>query len=241
MPTPCKTCHHPARDAIDRALVEGGEVSTLAKAHGLTRTSVRHHAEHHLPEMLARSEAVREGLQATIAAAEAARTETRAIDLMSRLERQCELGDKLADACERWLADPNDPTRFDVGPRDRDITVIYGDGVSERTGEPIVRKSRLDVLLARIEAKGLPVLGVEAKPADPRELIVKLLAAQTRQTELLARVLGKLQETAPVDVLGSPEWNDLRRILVDALAPFPDAGAAVAMRLMEFEASNARQ
>jgi multidrug efflux pump subunit AcrA (membrane-fusion protein) len=232
MPQRCRTCLHPDRDAIDRALVEGADVVTLARASGLTRTSVRHHVEHHLPEAIARSEAVREELTATIAAAEAARAETRGIDLMGRLFAQCELGDRLAEACRRYLADPDHPDRFDIGPRAADITVIYADGTSERTGEPIMRKARLDELLERVREGGYPPATVEARHADPRDLAVKLLNAQTRQTELLAKVLGQLGDGAGVS---GAEIERVQTAVMHALADYPEARAAVVVALKDLD------
>lgn len=46
--------------------------------------------------------------------------------------------------------------------------------------------------------------------------------------ELLARLLGELDERPQVVVLTSPEWLDLRGRLLQALLPYPEARVAVA-------------
>jgi hypothetical protein len=56
--------------------------------------------------------------------------------------------------------------------------------------------------------------------------------------ELLAKLTGELDERPQVQVLAvstSPEWAATRAALPGALAPFPEAGAAVALALAEVE------
>lgn len=48
MPRVCTVCTHAARDAIERALVEGPPKQQLAAAHGLSETPVRWHVNKHL-------------------------------------------------------------------------------------------------------------------------------------------------------------------------------------------------
>jgi len=50
--------------------------------------------------------------------------------------------------------------------------------------------------------------------------------------ELLAKLLGELDERPTVNVLVAPEWLAVRAALLDALAPYPDARAAVSGRLV---------
>ncbi|WP_454115475.1 hypothetical protein [Microbacterium lacticum] len=56
--------------------------------------------------------------------------------------------------------------------------------------------------------------------------------------ELLAKLSGELDERPQVQVLTlavSPEWLSVRGVLLDALGPFPEAAAAVAVALAEVE------
>jgi hypothetical protein len=54
--------------------------------------------------------------------------------------------------------------------------------------------------------------------------------------ELLAKLLGELDERPQVNILVSPEWIAVRAALLEALAPHPEARAAVAGRLLQLEA-----
>jgi hypothetical protein len=53
--------------------------------------------------------------------------------------------------------------------------------------------------------------------------------------ELLAKLLGELDERPQVNILVAPEWIAVRAALMIALEPFPDARAAVAGRLVALE------
>lgn len=53
--------------------------------------------------------------------------------------------------------------------------------------------------------------------------------------ELLAKLIGELDDRPQVNVLISPEWLLVRAALVAALEPYPEAKAAVGRRLLELE------
>lgn len=53
--------------------------------------------------------------------------------------------------------------------------------------------------------------------------------------ELLARLAGELAENNTVNVFVSPEWTQLRAVLIEALAPHPEARLAVAEALQRVE------
>jgi transposase-like protein len=56
--------------------------------------------------------------------------------------------------------------------------------------------------------------------------------------ELLAELEGKLNRGAQVTVLLDPQWITIRGSLLDALAPYPEARAAVGARLLTLESTN---
>lgn len=63
MPMTCMVCRHPEREAIDRALVEGAEIRSLARTHGLSEHAVWRHREAHVPLALQRAHEAREGVR----------------------------------------------------------------------------------------------------------------------------------------------------------------------------------
>src|SRR5688500_17842396 len=131
MPRACTICIHPQRDAIDKAIVSGESNRRIAAQFGLAETSIRRHAETHLPASLLASEQVKE--------------EARAMDVMTEVQRIMARVNLLYDACDRWLRDPQDPTRYDIGPRSDEVSVVYTE--PGPMGTPVRKKERLSVLL----------------------------------------------------------------------------------------------
>jgi hypothetical protein len=88
--------------------------------------------------------------------------------------------------------------------------------------------SQLHGLLARARAI-LDAAECSGKPATALQAIKESRAI----LETVARVTGEL-DTRPqvtVNVLGSPEWIEVQRVILAALSPYPDARWAVAAAL----------
>lgn len=92
---------------------------------------------------------------------------------------------KLFDACDRWLADPEDPARYEIGPRAEDVQVTYWE--KEPDGRQVKRKDRLSTLLCRVSL-GRNFIIIEMKQADPRELVLKTANTLRGALEMLLRV-----------------------------------------------------
>lgn len=206
---------------MDRALVQRRPFRHIAAQHGVSTSALVRHHDEHLPALLAQAKT----------AAEVAGADQLIAELRTELERV----DLLYDACDRWLRDPDDPARYDIGPRDSDVRVIYSEpGAGGRT---VQRKAKLSLLLARLEDKGVQVDRAEWRHADPRKLILETFAQLAGSRELLAKLAGLLDDRPQINVLVAPEWLRLRAELVAALEPFPDARQAVAARLVALEAA----
>lgn len=222
MPQRCTVCDHKDRYDIDLALASGRVSNrSIALQFGLVHTSVRRHKADHLPQVLA--EAFK------------AHKEARAGEIRAEVSQIINRIKKLLAAADDYLSDPDDPTRYTIGPRAEDITVTYTEAVSD--GEKRQRrKAPLTSLIARVEhATGIDVVAWESRHSDPRDVLVKASVAARGLFELLAKVEGKLNEQPVVNVIVSPEWAALRAELMRALAPFPDARASVADALSALE------
>jgi len=161
--------------------------------------------------------------------------EQHAVDVMAELRRCYDRINLLFDACDRYLRDAEDPSRYDVGPRDADVSVSYWE--RGPNGTMIQRKAKLSVLLARLREGGIDVERAETKHADPRELVLKTANILQGQLELTAKLMGELDERPQINVLVAPEWILVRTALLDALRPFPEARVAVLGRLTALEAA----
>lgn len=225
MPRVCTVCAHPDRAAVDTALATGdGSIRRVAAQYGLSATSVRRHQAAHLSE--------------TIRNITTAKREEHELDVMTELHRLFDRMNLLLDACHRWLQDPDNPDQYDLAPRAHEVTVHYEDVVYDGDGEAKIRrrKAKLSDLLelARERTPDRTYSLIETKYADPRKLIVDTAARLQGQIELLAKLIGQLDER-PLNIIISPEWIALRGALLDVLNQYPEVKFAVAERLSVFE------
>jgi hypothetical protein len=77
-----------------------------------------------------------------------------------------------------------------------------------------------------------------AEDADNWQAIRAFHAEARRDLELLAKLIGELDERPQVNVLLSPQWVLIRTTLMTALRPFPDARAAAARALLEVDGAD---
>ena len=82
----------------------------------------------------------------------------------------------------------------------------------------------------KLQAVTMNILAMAYNGADLRTAL-QAIAQARGNLELLGRLLGELQ-AAPVNILVMPEWVTMRTVLLSALAPYPDARAAVAGQLL---------
>jgi hypothetical protein len=95
-----------------------------------------------------------------------------------------------------------------------------------------------DDLLSQVEdlqARTLRILDAAEASGEYRVALSAMREARAN-IELLGRLAGERREQ-PVNILVSPEWFSLRTTVLDALAPYSEARASVALRLLELESS----
>jgi hypothetical protein len=88
---------------------------------------------------------------------------------------------------------------------------------------------RADELLAgarNLHARTLDILGA-AEASEQHRTALSAIREARSNLELLAKLLGELDERPAVNVVLSPEWLELRAVVVGALEPHPDARGAV--------------
>lgn len=98
--------------------------------------------------------------------------------------------------------------------------------------------SRADDLLAQVrdlQARTLAILEAAESTSQHRTALSAIREARSN-LELLAKLVGELDEGTTVNVLVSPQWVQVRTVLLEALTPYPQARSAVAGRLLELEA-----
>lgn len=127
---------------------------------------------------------------AAVAPVESQRFVSRQLDVMEELNFNLTRLNLLMDACDGWLRDASDPTRYDIGARSEEIMVTYFE-MPDEEGRSKKAKAPLNQLLLRVERGGLETSKAESRTVDPRSLILSTLA-ESRQIMSLAVDLAKM-------------------------------------------------
>lgn len=154
MPRVCTICAHEEREAIDKALLNGGSFRDIAGQFTVSRSALDRHKASHLMEHLAQAK----------------------------------------EAAE------------------------------------VIRADDLLFQVRSLQAKTLAILTKAEQEGDLRGALMAI--SQARQNlELLARLLGELDERATVNILVSPQWIKLRAAIMRSLEAHPEARYALAAAL----------
>lgn len=95
-----------------------------------------------------------------------------------------------------------------------------------------------DDLLAQVQDLQARTLSILAAAEETRQHRTALSAIREARSnlELLAKLVGELEETPQVNITVSAEWVQVRAVLLEALAPYPEARSAAAGELLKLEA-----
>ncbi len=99
-----------------------------------------------------------------------------------------------------------------------------------RQAQDVARADTLLDQVRRLQEKALGILDAAEAAGDLREALGAIREARGN-LELLAKLVGELDERPTVALVTAPEWLRVRSVLLAALAPYPDARIAVAERL----------
>ncbi len=82
-----------------------------------------------------------------------------------------------------------------------------------------------------LQARALSILDRAEESGELRTALGAIREARGN-LELLAKLLGELDDRPQINVLVSPEWLELRTVVIGALEPYPDARGSV-LRALE--------
>jgi len=97
--------------------------------------------------------------------------------------------------------------------------------------------AKADSLLDQVrtlQGKTLAILE-EAEKTKNYLTALKAIREARGNLELLAKLLGELQEKQIINILVAPEWLSLRAVILTALEPYPEAKQALSEALKEVE------
>ena len=203
-----------AAELLEELRQPGANLCAIAVRVGVHRNTLRAFRDKHLPKSVRDADArlsrlPRPDLQ---------------VSQLERLDAVASKLDMMVEAVDRALRDPDDPTRYNLDPRSREVTVVFEEMVGDRRVQKV---RKLDDLLERVEqGLGVSVVRWEVKSADLRVLLKDLAATIKPIAELLGKTRGEIKQDpgATVNVLvASPEWGQIRATLVESLRPYPPA------------------
>lgn len=92
-----------------------------------------------------------------------------------------------------------------------------------------------DNLLAQVrdlQTRSLTILATAEKAGELRTALAAIGQARAN-LELLAKLVGELQQEGTVNIVVHPEWVSLRTLILQVLSPFPEARQAIAEALRD--------
>jgi hypothetical protein len=94
------------------------------------------------------------------------------------------------------------------------------------------RAARADTLLDRLEALQSQTLAILDAPEDQRTALAAIAQAR-RNLELIAEIAKELDRTPTINLELTVEWQEVKAVLVNTLASYPEAQQAVFNALEE--------
>ena len=101
-----------------------------------------------------------------------------------------------------------------------------------REAEEVARADDLLEQVKKLQAHALDILGRAEKAGDLRTALAAISQARGN-LELLGKLAGELDERPVVNLNVSPQWLELRTLIVGALEPYSEARGAVLRAIEE--------
>lgn len=212
MPPRCSICSHANRHEIERGVADPAvSYRNLATRFGVSVGAIQRHTANCINKALDKARTAREVLSDTRnrietevfeeAVSEHARNGTllTAVTVEKELARCFERLNKLYDACDYFLTNPELPGEYLLDARASEIRIVWeeleDEDLTEEGAKPkwIQKTGSLQEALALAFSNGHRRL-VKTNPikfSDPRELILKTTAQLSAQIDLLAKLEGR--------------------------------------------------
>jgi transposase-like protein len=138
------------------------------------------------------------------------------------------------DASNRRIASQHDVTERAV--RNHKANHLPATLMKAQDAQEVAEADDLLGQVRDLQARTLSILEAAEGASQHRTALSAIREARSN-LELLAKLLGELDDSPTVNVLVSPQWIEIRTVLLEALTAYPEARSAVAGRLLALEAS----
>ncbi len=205
---------HPHREEILEAIIKGETYRSIQAQYKISASKI--------------SKLVREELGHKIAAAGKAKDIMDGTFLVETAGMAADSLRKMLLACNQYLADPDDPDAFTVGPRAEEVDIVIE--VRDHDGKVIEnRRETLQRLLDEVQVNiSGEVVEVKFRHDDPRRLVVQTADAVNRQLAVVAKISAqamgvKVDHEERRRIVESELWREMSRIVVRATSQCPQA------------------
>lgn len=202
------------KEVIDM-IASGATYTAIARKLGCTVSSAQGYIFRNLMPLVCRDLMKREG--------EGARK------ILARVERIAGRCEKMSDALDLWLTDPDNPERYTMDPRTDELKCICTLQGTDSNGKPISRTATipLNELMSQLEFteyRGLSVIPEHLvwKNTDPRKLMLDTARALKELLELLAKITGELKESVDVHVDVRTQLSSIVQVINAELEDEPE-------------------
>lgn len=212
-----KIDRHKKRNKIVRDIINQVPYNQIAKNYDVSEASVRRYAKGRLLEN---------------AAAVLNQGNYDGHNLLARVEETMTYVQRMYEACDRWLEDPDDPGEYTLDPRSQELEVVfYEPGPNlDKNGRyiQVKRKANLQQLLDQInETSDKAVISWSTKTADPRTLLLNTAQTLNKQLELLGKIAGIVKDEPQVNVNVGVVIPVLIKVIEEETSEHPEIRAKI--------------
>ncbi len=178
----CKVCDHKKVALINSKLRSEDTIASIEKLFNISRKTITRHRDKCLASLLSEDKETKEAIVGDV--------------LLKQVNSQIELVSKMIQACDEWLTDPDDPSKYFIGARGDEIDVSF-QKVDVDSGRllPGKEKATLQELIQAIKAPGVyHLLNITNKHADPRDLLLKAITKLEHTVKMINDSTIKLIE-----------------------------------------------
>lgn len=232
MPQKCSICTHPKRHEIEKAIVQGESLrKTALRFKNCSTASISRHTKRCIAKALeqvshAKKRIVAEQNARSVDVIQAEVVKQAGVTLQTVVTIETELArsfkevNKLADALDEYLDDPDQPGTYTLDPRASQAMIVWEE-LEEVTVEGqkpkwIKRRGSLQEALALAFSNGhRRLVSTETiSVSDPRELLLKMLAQRCRQIEIMAKLEGRYSVPAPLSDGNTVQLVWIQQVLI---------------------------
>jgi hypothetical protein len=210
---------HPKSQEIQQKLAEGVPIRSIAERYGIHRNSLARYKQYRLPDQVVKAAKSRDITSAN-----------ELFDIILKAVRNME---KLADSCDEYLQDPDNPNLYYMGPRAHEVDVVWDQLVGEtKDRKPVYKRHResLQDVIDRHFDKDSSIVNIKTSHTDPRVLLVKSAEMLTKQMDTLVQAWKQVDQGSS-SFIGTPAWQKVVQTILEATEEYPEMRRRIADEL----------